>query len=139
MEAISKYDTSVMNISDAAGAAGRVLDILEFLEAQDEPQTLTQIVVGLGLPKASAHRLLTTLRTRGYIEQARPRGGYGLGLRVLRLAARARERLDLASVAQPFLKQLAEETGSRVSFRSVQARRHSVLHVPRLRHIRVSH
>jgi DNA-binding IclR family transcriptional regulator len=110
MEASSKYDTNVKEIPDAAGAADRVLDILEFLEAQDEPQTLTQIVIGLGLPKASAHRLLTTLRTRGYIEQARPRGGYGLGLRVLRLAARARERLDLASVAQPFLKQLAEET-----------------------------
>jgi DNA-binding IclR family transcriptional regulator len=88
-----------------------VLDILEFLEVRDEPQTLTQIVSGLGLPKASVHRLLTTLRTRGYIEQERPRGGYGLGLRVLRLAARARERMDLASVAQPFLKRLAEETG----------------------------
>jgi IclR family acetate operon transcriptional repressor len=111
MEASSKYETSRLSVSDAAGAADRVLDILEFLEAQDEPQTLTQIVAGLGLPKASAHRLLTTLRSRGYIEQARPRGGYGLGLRVLRLAARARERLDLASVAQPFLKQLAEVTG----------------------------
>jgi DNA-binding IclR family transcriptional regulator len=111
MEASSKYDTNGSGAADAAGAADRVLDILEFLEAQDEPQTLTQIVQGLGLPKASAHRLLTTLRTRGYIEQARARGGYGLGLRVLRLAARARERLDLASVAQPFLKQLAEATG----------------------------
>ncbi len=111
METSSKYETSVEVVSDAASAADRLLDILEFLEAKDEPQTLTQIVTGLGLPKGSAHRLLTTLRARGYIEQAQPRGGYGLGLRVLRLAARARERLDLASVAQPFLRRLAEETG----------------------------
>ncbi|MES2463099.1 MAG: IclR family transcriptional regulator [Armatimonadota bacterium] len=111
MEASSKYDTSGAGSSDAASAADRMLDILEYLETQDEPQTLTQIVQGLGLPKASAHRLLTTLRTRGYIDQARARGGYGLGLRVLRLAARAREKLDLASIAQPFLRQLAEATG----------------------------
>lgn len=111
MEASSKYDNKEIVAPDTAGAADRLLDILEFLESQDEPQTLTQIVAGLSLPKASAHRLLTTLRTRGYIEQERPRSGYSLGLRVLRLAARARERLDLASVAQPFLKQLAEATG----------------------------
>jgi DNA-binding IclR family transcriptional regulator len=111
MEASSKYDTNSAAVPDAAGAADRALDILEYLEAHEEPQTLTQIVAGLGLPKASVHRLLTTLRTRGYIEQARPRGGYELGLRVLRLAARARERLDLASVAHPFLRRLAEETG----------------------------
>jgi DNA-binding IclR family transcriptional regulator len=111
MEASFTYDTKDVSSTDAAGAADRALDILEFLEAHDEPQTLTQIVAGLGLPKASVHRLLTTLRRRGYIEQAQTRGGYSLGLRVLRLAARARERLDLASVAQPFLRQLAEATG----------------------------
>lgn len=111
MEASFKYDTKSREAVDTAGAADRALDILEFLEAHDEAQTLTQIVAGLGLPKASVHRLLTTLRKRGYIEQAQARGGYSLGLRVLRLAARARERLDLALVAQPFLRHLAETTG----------------------------
>ncbi|MBC8103983.1 MAG: IclR family transcriptional regulator [Cytophagales bacterium] len=111
MEANSKYDTRSAAPPDASGAAGRALDILEFLEAHSEPQTLTHLVTGLGLPKASVHRLLTSLRMRGYIEQARPRGGYVLGLRVLRLAARVRARLDLAQTAQPYLKHLAAVTG----------------------------
>ena len=51
MEASSKYDTNEAIVPDAAGTADRLLDILEFLEAQDEPQTLTQIVT-LGPPAA---------------------------------------------------------------------------------------
>lgn len=119
MENNSVYDIK-SSVGDPAGAAGRAFDILEFLENQPDAQTLTQIADGLGLPKASAHRLLVTLRLRGYVDQARSRGGYTLGLRVLRLAARARERLDLPRLAAPRLRELAVATGEscQISIRS---------------------
>lgn len=120
MENNSIYETSAVVGAESSGAAERALDILEFLEARAEPQTLSQIVEGLHLPRASAHRLLATLRARGYIQQPQPRGGYTLGLRVLRLAARARERLDLVGIVHPVLSHLAAVTGEscQVSVRS---------------------
>jgi DNA-binding IclR family transcriptional regulator len=110
MELNSKYDNKAP-AGGVAGAADRALDILEFLERHDESQSLTQIVEGLGLPKASVFRLLTTLRARGYVAQGHRRGAFSLGLRVVPLAARARERTDLLATAQPFLRRLAEATG----------------------------
>jgi len=94
-----------------APAAERALDILEFLEAREEPQSLAEIVAGLGVPKASAHRLIGTLKMRGYVRQAGPRGGYTLGLRVLGLASRAAERLDIVQIAREPMQRLAAATG----------------------------
>jgi DNA-binding IclR family transcriptional regulator len=104
--------------ADAAAAASvpsveRALDILEYLETCEGRPTLTEIAARLDLPRASAHRLLATLRARGYVEQdATSRGsGYALGTRTLGIAARAQAGLDVARIAQVPMQHLAEATG----------------------------
>lgn len=89
----------------------RALDILEYLEVCEGRPTLTQILSRLDLPRASTHRLLATLKARGYIEQNGARGGFGLGARVLGIAARAQANLDVTRAAQIPMQQLAEATG----------------------------
>lgn len=91
----------------------RALDVLELLETSEGRLTLTEIVRHLGLPKGSAHRLLATLKARGYVEQrgGSGRGGYGLGARLVAMSARAQGQWDVARAAQEPMRRLAEATG----------------------------
>jgi DNA-binding IclR family transcriptional regulator len=98
----------------------RALDVLELLEASDGRLTLTEIANRLDLPKGSAHRLLTTLRGRGYVAaqggnsgngRGGGRGGYVLGPRLVALGARSQERLDVVRLAREPMRRLAEATG----------------------------
>ena len=93
-------------------AVERALDILELLEGSDSRLTLSEISLRLGLPKGSVHRLLAALRARGYVDQGGgTRGGFGLGARVIALAARAQGQLDVVRAAQEPMRRLAETTG----------------------------
>jgi len=92
----------------------RALDILELLEESEGRPTLTEIAERLGVPKGSAHRLLSTLTARGYVtarSNGTLRGGFTLGPRLLALAARSHGRLDLAQAARGPLERLAAITG----------------------------
>lgn len=48
-------------------SATRVLDLLELLSASESPLRLREVISTLGLPRSSAHGLLMTLVTRGYV------------------------------------------------------------------------
>jgi hypothetical protein len=56
-------------VNDNVKSAGRVLDILELLFRSEEPMALKDLVAVLELPKSSAHALLRTLQSRGYVER----------------------------------------------------------------------
>ena len=56
-------------MNDNVKSAARVLDILELLARSDEPMALKDLVSVLALPKSSAHALLRTLQSRGYVER----------------------------------------------------------------------
>ena len=50
-------------------SASRVLDVLELLSSRPEPIRLNELVARLGIPKSSAHALVTTLVARGYLSK----------------------------------------------------------------------
>ncbi|MDO9526396.1 MAG: IclR family transcriptional regulator [Gemmobacter sp.] len=50
-------------------SAARVLDVLELLSSRPEPIRLNELVARLGIPKSSAHALVTTLVARGYLSK----------------------------------------------------------------------
>jgi DNA-binding IclR family transcriptional regulator len=56
-------------MNDSVKSAARVLDILELLFRSEEPMALKDLVSILALPKSSAHALLRTLQSRGYVER----------------------------------------------------------------------
>ena len=56
-----------MNLGAHIKSATRVLDLLEFLSAQQRPVRLCDVVQAFGFPKSSAHGLLMTLVDRGYV------------------------------------------------------------------------
>jgi IclR family KDG regulon transcriptional repressor len=86
---------------------GKALDLLDALDI-DEALTLTELSARVGIPKATALRVLANLEERGYVERD-AHGQYRLGMRLLQLGARKSAGLDLRTIARPVMKQLHAE------------------------------
>jgi DNA-binding IclR family transcriptional regulator len=90
------------------------IDILELLVAAPAPVGLTDIANRAGGPKATVHRLLATLQTRGYVAQEARSGAYAAGVRCFELGSSWAQNLDLRAVAAPVLRELNEQTSETV-------------------------
>ncbi|MGH7363653.1 MAG: helix-turn-helix domain-containing protein, partial [Candidatus Methylomirabilales bacterium] len=64
-----------------AQSLGRGLDILEAFIRERPELGVTELGVRLGLAKSTVHRLLATLRVRGYVRKNPRSGKYRLGIR----------------------------------------------------------
>jgi DNA-binding IclR family transcriptional regulator len=91
----------------------RGLAALEYV-AQAGEVSVSEVAAALGLPRPSAHILLSTLTTAGYLRQARRRGRYRVDLRVLKVAREVLARLPVRDRAAPLLHELAQTTGLNV-------------------------
>lgn len=91
----------------------RALNLLEALAGADEDVSLSQLTEQLGLPLGTAHRLLSSLASRGYAAQDRTTRRYGPGPKLLEVATRAAasRRFSLERIARPALQRLTEATG----------------------------
>lgn len=92
----------------------RTLDILEFHAGSPEGYQLSETAARLNLAKGAAHRLLTQLVQRGYLEQDPINQRYRLTLRLVVLGFRHLTNTGLTDVCQPELDRMAEETGELV-------------------------
>ncbi|WP_258359270.1 IclR family transcriptional regulator [Moorella sulfitireducens] len=83
------------------------IKILETLAMTTEGIGLSDLSRRLGLNKSTVYRMLTTLKAYGYVDQEPTTGKYILGLKILELSSGLLERLDVRTVAHPYLKELA--------------------------------
>ena len=107
-------------------SAARVLDILELLFRSEEPMALKDLVsIFSALPKSSAHALLRTLQSRGYVERdAADRYALTESLRQSSGWIGGPEA-HLAAVARPVMEQLRDDLEELV-FLGVRAARGDV-------------
>lgn len=98
------HDTNIVN------SVSRALDILEALGQAENGMRLTLLSQQLKLPPSTAHRLLNTLQSKGYVQQEETTGVYYLSTRVLRLQANISKRMHLVERAIPYLNRLAQES-----------------------------
>jgi len=105
-------------VSDPSGSGlksvGSALDVMECF-ATDGELGVSDIARRLGVAKSTAHRLLQTLASRGFVEQVVHSGQYRLGMHVYELGALALARNELRHAALPFLRQVATATGLTVN------------------------
>ena len=92
------------------GTVDKAIDILFHLHGCSEAQGVSAIGRALGLPKSSAHRLLTTLARRDLVERD-GRGRYRPGIGLLALGLGSQEREPAVLAARPILEQEAEALG----------------------------
>ena len=94
-------------------SVGTALDVLECF-AVDPELGVSDIARRLGVAKSTAHRVLTTLASRGFVEQE-PNGQYRLGLHLYELGMLSHGRNGLRHVALPVMQTIAEKTGHTVN------------------------
>lgn len=99
---------------DVVNAVGKIGRLLACFSSQDRALTLTALQARTGFPKATTHRLLTSLKELGFIEQGRDRDQYRLGLKLFELGSLYLANLDLHRVAQPMADQLSKLSGEAV-------------------------
>ncbi|MBV6699280.1 IclR family transcriptional regulator [Kitasatospora aureofaciens] len=85
----------------------------------DGPVTLEQAATSIGVHKSTALRLLRTLEAHGFA-QRQPDLRYRLGGRLLSLAHRALEDIDVRQVAAPYLAALNARCGYTVQLAMLQ-------------------
>ncbi len=98
---------TVHNASPAT-AVERALNILEITAQRRDGLSNSEISRRLSIPKSSASYILRTLERRGYLRRDPESSRYRLGLKVLSLGREAHANLDIAEVAQPFMRAMVE-------------------------------
>ncbi|HEV2783175.1 MAG TPA: IclR family transcriptional regulator [Actinophytocola sp.] len=91
---------------NARSAVDKTLGVLEALA---DHSRIADIAAASGLPKPTVHRILQTLVRRGFA-LTDGRGQYAGGPRILSLAGRFLQRLDLTDRVHPILRELQERT-----------------------------
>ena len=91
-------------------AIDKALDVLFHLHASPLALGVSELGRSLSLPRSSAHRLLSSLKRRGLVEQDTA-GRYRPGVGLIALASGVLERDPLVAAARPVLEEGAERLG----------------------------
>lgn len=95
-------------------SVGSALDVLECF-ATDGELGVSDVARRLGVAKSTAHRLLQTLVSRGFVAQDPETGLYRLGMHLFELGQLALARSGLRHAALPIMRHIARETGLTVN------------------------
>jgi IclR family acetate operon transcriptional repressor len=87
------------------------LAIIDFLADSGQPVGVTEVANHVGVPKATAHRLLATLHANDAVSYDNPSHRYTLGPSIIRFGLLGVRRLSLHRVARPHLERLQHESG----------------------------
>ena len=90
-------------------AVERALQIMECFDDEHPERGISDIAQAVGLHKATAHRIVTTLVNYGYLERVEDGQKYRLGLELPNLGYKVLRRMDLRREAVPFMKQLVAD------------------------------
>lgn len=94
----------------------QALALLEYLATCQGQRTLTQLASEFGLPKATMHRLLATLKARGYVVQDPETARYSFGTMCIRLAHEGRLGGSVSEACMPAMRSLWQATEETVLF-----------------------
>jgi len=113
----STQRTIINRMSDSSSVVDR-LSALFRVVSQAEPTgaTTSALARDSGLSRPTAHRLLTALRAQGLVERDADTGRWLLGPEFFLLGVTAAPRYDVRSIAQPWVRRLAEATGESAFF-----------------------
>src|SRR5581483_5885491 len=100
----------------------KVLKVLKAFQTAGPRLALTQVVSHCEISKATAFRILETLRGEGYLMRE-TRGSYRLTYQLLEIAMVVHARNALRRTALPHLEQLSSEVHETVNLGTLEGRR----------------
>lgn len=99
----------------------KALDLLELL-SDNEEMGITEISKGLHMGVSTVHRILTTLKFRGYIIQNPKTSKYSLGINLFVLGGKVQSAINLVELVNPFLQKLSQYTNEGINFAILEGR-----------------
>ncbi|MBI3966089.1 MAG: IclR family transcriptional regulator [Chloroflexi bacterium] len=105
---------------NAGNAIHRTLAVLERMAASPSGLSITELADGLALNKATIFRILASLQSAGYVEQEQYSQRYRLTLKIAVLAFSLIDTMGFEEICQPYLDELARETGELCQLAVVQ-------------------
>ncbi|MEO8739760.1 MAG: IclR family transcriptional regulator [Casimicrobiaceae bacterium] len=88
----------------------KALQVLEALAHSEEPRGISDLARQLGFSKSNVYRLLETLRESSYVHRVKGGNAFELSLKMWHLGAKVTARLDIITVALPYLRELRDKT-----------------------------
>jgi len=107
-------------------SAERIFQVMEML-AENGEMGLMEISAALGLHKSTVHRLLMSLVYMGYAKQDEVSQKYMLSYKIVNMAGKILERMDVLQVAKPYLERLSDLSGEAVHL--VQREGNQILYI----------
>lgn len=90
-------------------SADRIFQVMEVL-AENRPMGLQELSDCVKLNKSTVHRLLNSLIYMGYARQDAVTGKYAITFKIVNIAGKILEKMDILSIARPYLEKLMENT-----------------------------
>lgn len=87
--------------------------LMSLFSSAEPTLSLSEISSRLGIPKSTAHNILTTLQSTGYIEKV-VSDSYALGTTIVALTQGVRVNVELRDRAAPLVRELADRCGESV-------------------------
>jgi len=111
-------DNSTVETKNGSGiqSISRAFGLLEVIGRYPEGIGLSDVCRAVGLHSSTGFHLLKTMVTLGYLRQALDSKRYFIGPRLFYLAASARSEVQLVSIAEPVIRELAAASGNTASF-----------------------
>ncbi|MGN0348655.1 MAG: IclR family transcriptional regulator [Roseburia sp.] len=110
-------------------SAERIFQVMEMLADKGE-MGLMELSLALDLHKSTVHRLLTSLVYMGYARQDEATQKYMLSGKLIYMAGKILERMDILQLAKPYLKRLSEISGEAVHL--VQREGSDILYIDKI-------
>ncbi|MBZ0296765.1 MAG: IclR family transcriptional regulator [Anaerolineae bacterium] len=85
----------------------KAIDLMNVFSPTEPYLSLSEIAARMDMPKSTAHNLLATLASRGFIEQL-DNDSYALGTAIIPLTQAARVNAELRDRAAPLLREFAD-------------------------------
>jgi len=90
--------------------ADRTLDLLELFSREQRPMSLSELAEQMGIPGSSAHGLVKTLQSRGYLYEINRKQGYFPTKKLSVMAGSITRAMPLLDRLEPYLSQLRDDT-----------------------------
>ncbi len=99
---MQKFSANIKSLDTA-------IDIIEFLYQNGKSMGINEISKGLGLYKSTVHRMLNTMKQRGYIYQNKDDSKYSIGSRFYSIGLLLTDKLAIFDMLQPYAWRLSEK------------------------------
>jgi IclR family acetate operon transcriptional repressor len=110
-KAIGARETNDPDVRDGGvQSVDRALQIIETLAEDDEGYRLSDLAVRTGLSTSTAHRLLTTLEKRRFVQFDRTESKWHVGAQSFAVGATFTRRRNFVAQAVPYLRRLRDQT-----------------------------